>query len=336
MVSAGANIVDNMSALQKVTVKYVYDSVRNPRPNIASQIRQLRIIRGLDNKQYNLLKRRLPYLVCAIFSPPCRKTENFAYTEYFIVDIDHVTDKQFSMSELRSRIEADSRVLLSFLSPGEDGLKVMFRLKERCYDSGLYSLFYKSFVNSFSQQYGLQQVIDRQTCDVSRACFISMDADAYYNPHAEAVDMRSFLPMDNPYGLFELKRKQEEQCRQLEKDVEKEALDKEPDKQAMAHIRELLHFKVKKKAKPVFVPQVLNDIMDDLIRHIESAGVSVAEVRNIQYGKKMRFTLGLKRAELNLFFGKKGFSVVCSPRTGTDSELNQLMVDWVSSYINGR
>lgn len=50
----------------------------------------------------------------------------------------------------------------------------------------------------------------------------------------------------------------------------------------------------------------------------------------------MRFTLGLKRAELNLFFGKKGFSVVCSPRTGTDSELNQLMVDWVSSYINGR
>ena len=42
MVSAGANIVDNMSALQKVTVKYVYDSVRNPRPNIASQIRQLR------------------------------------------------------------------------------------------------------------------------------------------------------------------------------------------------------------------------------------------------------------------------------------------------------
>ena len=207
MVSAGANIVDNMSALQKVTVKYVYDSVRNPRPNIASQIRQLRIIRGLDNKQYNLLKRRLPYLVCAIFSPPCRKTENFAYTEYFIVDIDHVTDKQFSMSELRSRIEADSRVLLSFLSPGEDGLKVMFRLKERCYDSGLYSLFYKSFVNSFSQQYGLQQVIDRQTCDVSRACFISMDADAYYNPHAEAVDMRSFLPMDNPYGLFELKRR---------------------------------------------------------------------------------------------------------------------------------
>ena len=185
MVSAGANITNSMNALQKVTVKYVYDSIRKPRPEVASQISRLRIIRELDYKQYSLLKRQLPYFVCAMFNPPYRKIENFAYTEYFIVDIDHVTAKQLSMPELRNRIEKDNRVILSFLSPGEDGLKVMFKLKERCYDSGLYSLFYKLFVNSFSQQYGLQQVVDRQTNDVSRACFISMDVDAYYNPDAE-------------------------------------------------------------------------------------------------------------------------------------------------------
>ena len=336
MVSVGANIANNTSALQKVTVKYVFDSVRHPRPAIASQIRQLRIIRELDNKQYNLLKRQLPYFVCAMFNPPYRKTENFAYTEYFIVDIDHVISKQLSMTELRARIEADSRVLLSFLSPGEDGLKVMFKLKERCYDSGLYSLFYKSFVNSFSQQYGLEQVVDRQTCDVTRACFISMDAGAYYNPDAEVVDMQSFLPTDNSYRLFELKHQQEVQCRQAGKSEKKDAYDVEPDKQTMAHIRELLHFKTKKESKPVFVPQVLNDIMDDLIHYVEQTGVSVTEVRSIQYGKKMRFALGLKQAELNLFFGKKGFSVVCSPRTGTDDELNQLVVDLVSNYIDER
>ncbi|WP_346710604.1 hypothetical protein [Phocaeicola salanitronis] len=110
----------------------------------------------------------------------------------------------------------------------------------------------------------------------------------------------------------------------------------EPGQQVMEHIKELLKLKKKKEQKPVFVPQVLNDIIDDLKQYVEQTGVVVTEIKNIQYGKKMRFALGLKQAELNLFFGKKGFSVIVSPRTGTDEGLNQLMVDLVSNYINER
>lgn len=135
MISVGANITSNMSVLEKVTVKHVFESIRKPRSEIASQINQLRIIRELDNKRYNQLKRQLPYIVCSIFNPPYRKKENFAYTEYFVVDIDHVASKQLSMPDIRIKIEKDPRVVLSFLSPGEDGLKVMFKMKERCYDS---------------------------------------------------------------------------------------------------------------------------------------------------------------------------------------------------------
>ena len=43
----------------------------------------------------------------------------------------------------------------------------------------------------------------------------------------------------------------------------------------------------------------------------------------------------MKQAEINLFFGKKGFSVVQSPRTGTNAELNQLMADLIIGFING-
>lgn len=145
MISTGANITNRADSLRKVTVKYLHDSLRNPRPVISSAIRQLRVAREIDGKQYGLLKRRLPYIVCGMFNPPYRRTENFAYTEYFIMDIDHLSDKGLSVSELRRRIEKDERVVLSFLSPGEDGLKVFFKLKERCYDSGLYSVFYKAF-----------------------------------------------------------------------------------------------------------------------------------------------------------------------------------------------
>ena len=123
MISTGINITSNSDALRKVTVKYVYDSLRNPNMHIQFSIRKLRIIREIDDKQYNLLKRQLPYLVCGMFNPPYRKTENFAYTEYFIIDIDHLSDKGFSLPDVRKRIEADSRVVLSFVSPGEDGLR---------------------------------------------------------------------------------------------------------------------------------------------------------------------------------------------------------------------
>ncbi len=98
--------------LQKVPVKYVYDCLRNPRPEIKSAIRQLRIIREIDSKQYSALKRQLPYIVCGMFNPPYRKNENFAYTEYFIIDVDHLSEKGLSVEETRRRLEKDQRVVL--------------------------------------------------------------------------------------------------------------------------------------------------------------------------------------------------------------------------------
>lgn len=337
MISAGINIIANADPLRKVPVKSVYDSLRNPRPNIVSAIRQLRIVREIDEKQYGALKRQLPYLVCGMFNPPYRKTENFAYTEYFMIDIDHLSDKGLSIQETRKRIAEDSRVVLAFVSPGEDGLKVLFKLSERCYDSGVYSLFYKAFLMSFSKQYALQQVVDMRTSDVTRACFISIDPEAYYNPDADLVNMRAFLDVDSPSALFELKRKQEQVLKNSTASSPKreEGIgSSDPDKEAMARIKQLLNPKAPKEKASVFVPKELDEIMLKLKPYVEEAGVIVSEVINIQYGKKIRFVMGLKQAEVNLFFGKRGFSVVCSPRTGTNAELNELMTDLVRDFIN--
>lgn len=334
MISIGKNIISSADMLQKVPLKYVYDCLRNPRPEVKSAIRQLRIIREIDGKQYAMLKRQLPYMVCGMFNPPYRKSENFAYTEYFIIDIDHLSDKGFSVEETRKRIEKDTRVVLSFLSPGEDGLKVWFKLKERCYDSGLYTLFYKAFLLHFSEQYDLQQVIDSKTCDVSRACFLSDDSQAYYNPEAGRVDLHAFVDLDNPYSMFEQKREQDNLLKTQAIAQEKESRQLDPDKDAMDRIKQLLNPKVRKEKPEIYVPHELDDMMLLLQPYIEQAGVSVIEVVNIQYGKKIRFKMGMKQAEVNLFFGKRGFSVVQSPRTGTNAELNKLMADLVSDFIS--
>lgn len=337
MISTGTNITNSADPLHKVTVKYLYDSLRNPRPVVSSAVRQLRVVREIDGKQYSLLKRRLPYIVCGMFNPSYRRTENFAYTEYFIIDIDHLSDKGFSVSDLRGRIERDGRVVLLFLSPGEDGLKVFFKLKERCYDSGLYSVFYKAFLLQFSQQYGLQQVVDTRTSDVTRACFISVDPNAYYNPEASVIDMRAFVELDNPSAFFEQKREQEKIVKAHKaSSIPKERVLSDPDKETMDRIRQLLNPKVKKERPPVFVPQELEEMMAVLKPYVEQSGVAIAEVVNIQYGKKIRFKMGMKQAEVNLFYGKKGFSVVQSPRTGTNADLNQLMVDLITGFINDR
>lgn len=336
MLLAGSNIRSSADALKKITVDYLYHSLHNPKPEISAKIRQLRIVSRLDAKQYSELKRTLPYVVCGIFNPPFRRTENFAYIEYFMVDIDHLSAKGLDTVEVRKRIEQDNRIVLSFLSPGEDGLKVLFRLKERCYDAGIYSLFYKAFVRQFSIKYQLEQVVDARTCDACRACFISIDPDAYYAPEATAVDLHAYLDTSDVTSLLDMKStfSKEEKAQVSQKGEDCKLVD--PDTEVLTKIKELLNPKGQKLTKKasVYVPERLNEVMVDLKTYIENTGVIVYDIVNIQYGKKLRMKTGLRQAEINLFYGKHGFSVVQSPRCGTSSELNQLMADLINAFLN--
>lgn len=335
MLSAALNIKNIQEELRKVPVKNLYDALRNPREATCALLRQLKIVRQLNPAQYAAIKQQLPYFVCASFNPPYRRTENFAYTEYFIIDIDHISDKGLLLSDLRKAITSDSRTMMCFVSPGGDGLKVLFRLSQRCYDAGLYKTFYKAFLDCFARQYAVEQVVDGKTCDVTRACFLSADAEAYYNPDAEPVVLADYVNPEADVTLaFDVKREME----QKEREASKQAAPKpytEPTGDIMAQIRQALDMKPKRQATkaPAYVPEILNDIMDSLQRYVQDKGVVITDVINIQYGKKIRFKVGLRLAEINLFYGKRGFSVVQSPRTGTDTEANTLMADLVNCFL---
>ncbi|MBO5699227.1 MAG: virulence protein E [Bacteroidaceae bacterium] len=335
MLSVGSNLLSSEETLKKVKVEYLYHTLINPKPHISSMIEQLRIVRELDSKQYALLKRRLPYVVCAMFNPAYRRTENFAYTEYFIIDIDHIEEKGLNLAEVRVNIQRDERVLMCFLSPGEDGLKILFRLKERCYDAGVYSLFYKTFAKDFSVRYNLEQVVDSKTSDVCRACFISIDANAYYNPSAESVDLNAFLPVNNAEAMFDLHHTFQKEEKDAKQNAEDKSEHKEPDSETMARIKALLNPKqaAKEKAEP-YVPERLEAILGDLKTYVEETGVVLYDVQSIQYGKKLFFKTENKLAEINLFYGKRGFSVVQTPRCGTSIELNDLMAQLIMHFVD--
>ena len=333
MIMFGTNITAPGDPLRKVPVEYFYNSLRNPKPENEALMRQLRIVYQLDIKQYAQAKKKLPYVVCGIFTPAFRKKENFAYIDRFIVDIDKLSAKGMDIGQVRLMLQADPRVMMCFLSPSEDGLKVMFRLKERCYDAGLYSAFYKEFLTRLSADHNLEQVVDKVTSDVSRACFISVDPDAYYNPECEPVDLSAFINEETPVALFNDPKK-DAGTTANNHDEEKKKGPHEPEAEIMAKIKQQLGVKAREPAvRPVFVPEELQNIMNDLKNFIEQTGIYVKEVKNIQYGKKITGQIGMKKAEVNVFYGKRGFSAVISPKCGTDDALNNLLRDVIVQFF---
>lgn len=334
MIMFGTNIQSADDPLKKNEISELYNRIVHPESYVEAKIRQLRVAYQISPKQYNEQKRTLPYIVCGIFNPPYRKTENFGYMECFVVDIDHLSEKGLTVETVKARIRDDQRILLSFTSPSEDGVKVMFRLRERCYDPGLYSLFYKGFLHRFSEQYQLEQVADKRTSDVTRACFLSFDSEAYFNNDCESVDIGLYVQQSDPLAMFDLMAKQKREEKAIPK-AEDDTFPSDPDKEIMDRIKQRLHpnSRTARMRSDAFVPEQLNLIIDDLVAYIQDTGLVVSEIIDIQYGKKIRINMGMKLAEINLFFGKKGFSVVKSPRSGTNSELNDVTAQLIQSFI---
>lgn len=234
----------------------------------------------------------------------------------------------------KDQLIKDERVVMCFVSPSGDGLKLIFKFTERCTDKGLYSIFYKIFVNDFAVQHHLEQVVDIVTCDVSRACFLSSDLDAYFNPLATTVNLNTFVDQNNSYELFQqFKQIQQQEKEQKLTPTEPKVVD--PTDEIMQAIKQTLNPKlsIKKEKTDVYVPHELDYIMESLTQMVTEAGIELYEVLNIQYGKKLRFRLGLKLAEVNLFYGKRGYSVVNSPKSGTNAEFAQVVTQMIEVFI---
>ncbi len=333
MISSGNNIISAEDKLVKISIEYLYNSIKNPSSKLETLIKQLRLISEIDKTKYNSLKRQLPYIVCAHFNPPYRKTDNFSYTQYFVVDIDHINEKGLDIKKVKNDICKDDRVLLCFNSPSEDGLKVIFMLNNKCFDHGLYSVFYKMFVYDFSKTYNLEQVIDKRTFDVCRACFLSSDSDIYYNPISSTINLESYVSIDS-FNENNKKIKEIDIFNDThDADVQNEKNELTDD--IYSKIKEKLYpnLKITKKEKNIFTPKEIESVTEVIRENLLNYSIDIVDVSNINYGKKYKLCYLNKKAEVNIFYGKKGFTVVQSPKTGTDKELNSLVADIISSAI---
>ena len=148
--------------------------------------------------------------------------------------------------------------------------------------------------------------------------------------------MKAYIDEADPDTVFKMKHEQDEHDKVTRKSDDGQASrPKDPDKEVLARIRRQLNPNARQQADPppAYVPERLNEIIADLKCFIEATGLQVTEIINIQYAKKIRARLGQKEAEINLFYGKRGFSIVVSPRLGTNGELNELLAGLVGNFL---
>lgn len=322
MIMYGQKITSTDEVMQKMTTERLYQMISKPSESLRSSIERLRIVQTIDVAKYRQLKTTLPYFVCGIFQKGVRRTENFAQISYFVVDFDHVKEKGFDVYDLQKKLAFDERVHMMFVSPGNDGLKLMFKLQEPLFDTVKFKLFYKTFVLALSKQYGVEQIVDAKTCDVTRACFLSFDENAIFNPESLAVNVSEYVDFQNFEQIKDLQKELFEEKREEKKQAFEEK--KEVNDDILQQIKQTLNPKAVKQEKLVYVPEELNMIMDGLSKSLETHLLKIATIENIQYGKKIKVVAAHIWAEVNLFYGKKGFSVVITPKTGCNLQLGEL------------
>jgi len=334
MMTYGMQITAPNDELKKVSVEQVLMKIKNPTAKFEEQITQLRILKNLDEKAYKKRKTQLPYFVCSTFHPLIRKTAHFAAAYHMVVDIDHCGREQIAVEVLKSELAADPEVRGVFISPGGDGLKVIFDFDERITDPGIYAILYKNYLLQFANKYAIENVVDFVTHDVTRACFFSVDRAAWINPNPIPLKVSNWLdqPNSGELALVEKAFKQEVEKRAI-KDSKPEVDSVLEDETLNLIKSKLFPRRILAKEKEVYIPEALQTIGTSLADHLSTFNMVLKSEEPIHYGQKLRIEAGRHFAEINLFYGKRGFSVVKTMKSGSNKDLSDLAYEAIQIFL---
>lgn len=311
--------------LKSVTLVDIFALVMGETPStLPQETARLRKLAILDKSAYRTAKTRLPYVVGSVFDQGVRRTEHFVSAQVLILDIDHLPNFDGNIPEV---VKTDNSVALAFVSPSGVGFKVMFTLEAPCTDPKNYQAFYKSFAFNFAERTGLVGSIDLRTSDATRACFLAHDPKAYFNPRALSlpvlpVDNQDFFGAETPVTTVPVAGSVQPVVKNLLNEVAYRAV-----------LREVSPCAPARAVREVYVPQDLVEFQPQIDTLCKQAGLEVVEKQPIQFGVKVMVRQGYRKAEINVFFGKRGFSVVKSPKTGTNTDLMDLLYGVIYQYL---
>lgn len=343
MISIGYHIRQANDPLSPIRISELARRIQTPDQRFIDFISQLRSVMSLDVRKYRELKTRLPYVVAGNFHPPFRKIENFGSTAILILDFDHLRQKEIEIEELKKKLVSDEKVLMLFKSPSGDGLKVFYRLAVPFYDPSKYSVFYKLFAGKVASELSAHQVVDKVTSDVSRACFVSYDPELYLNESARLIQPDAYVDFNQPLEFIDFEQKKLSVQAAPSDDSTFPTAERTKTVSNQQDIPQEMWEKIKeqlnpslviKKEKKIFVPEQLDQILEKLSASFKAAGMEVESVKNIHYGKQIKVLMQHWWGEINIFYGKRGFSVVKSTKSGCSEKLTELAAMIASQTLN--
>lgn len=79
--------------------------------------------------------------------------------------------------------------------------------------------------------------------------------------------------------------------------------------------------------------EALLKVSEQLKEQLEAYNISLHSSTPIQYGRQLRLVAGDIWAEINIFHGKKGFSVVKTTKSGSNPELASLAKEVIEDIL---
>ncbi|MBX2929808.1 MAG: hypothetical protein KF852_18385 [Saprospiraceae bacterium] len=339
--SFGDNLLaSGTDSLRLISEPELHRSIAQPAAGLADLCAQLRKVYAINRDSYNHLKKKLPFFCGSVFRDNHRKLEHFDEARFMVLDLDYCFRDTGQFAELKNRLAADERVMLLFESPGGQGLKLVFALQTPLRSTKQFSDSYKAFAREFAALHGVEDFVDFRTADATRVCFLSADPDARYNPLCLEVDAAAYLsPYDAPAQELPTAPAPPPPGPAA---ASAPALVLEParaDGLDPSVYREILR-KLNPGARPLrppkdyIVPETLERVVEPVNRVLAEFDLKVREVLSINYGKKWVVEHGIAWGEVNLFYGKNGFSVVKSPKRGANPGLNDLLAELITQAVS--
>lgn len=325
----GENVKSN-TPLVRLDVLELMELIKDENSDLATRTNYLRSILEVSEKKYNELKVNLPFYTSAVFHPGFRTKENFAAINILIIDLD---DLDGSVQEVSDALIRDQSIWFFHLSPSGKGLKVGFKIEENIYDSYLFKELFIRHSYYWSEKHGLRMHVDFKCFDVTRASFLCHDSNFYLNNDSVPINIDSTLELEYP-DLSENKMQ----------DVEKLSTQSSEEKsnhsysltEAINIIKQKLGKKiiVPKEEREIFVPEEVKILLEKSKAILTENEIEIVEINPIQYGNQITLLFRNVWAELNVFFGRRGFSIVISNKKGSNRELAELSRDILNISIN--
>lgn len=299
-------------------------TIKDSGSELARETTRLRRIAQIDPKTFKSMKTTLPYFIAATFVDNLRHSDNFIEINALILDFDNCLKTPAQSHDLKKQITSHPEVFMAFVSPNGSGLKIVLRLAEPLSNLPLFKQFYLDYARQFAEHVRLLGTLDTRTSDATRVCFLVHDPNLCYNPNA--------LPLN--WQLWAAKNQLDANAAADKQPTPLETT--KPKLSPELHRELVLKINPKAPVKPPrepHVPLLLQELEEPLRQLLQENGIEVLEIRPIHYGLKLCCKLAPQLAEVNVFYGKRGFSVVMSPKAATSPDLNKRVYALVFAYF---